>query len=65
VSTIEMPVDKAGKISGRILEGFVFHQVDGLDLQSLTKLSWMGLRAGLLRLHFDFFEYYQFFDAVR
>ena len=36
-SCVVDPVDEAGKMGGELLEGFVVHQVDGLDLQRLDE----------------------------
>src|SRR5271170_7005749 len=40
-------VDEAGKISGHILEGFVFHQIDGLDLQCFHEALRLGIVIGI------------------
>jgi hypothetical protein len=36
-------VDEAGKIHGHILEGFVVHQIDGLDLEGLHEALGFGI----------------------
>src|SRR5271170_6347579 len=40
-------VDEAGKISGYILEGFVVHQIDGLDLQRLHEALCLRIVVGV------------------
>src|ERR1700688_4356064 len=42
-------VDEAGKISCHILEGFVVHQIDGLDLQCLHEALCLGIVVGVPR----------------
>ena len=40
-------VDEAGKISSHILEGFVVHQIDGLDLQCLHEALCLRIVVGV------------------
>ena len=40
-------VNEAWKISGYILEGFVIHQIDGLDLQRLHEALGLGIVVGV------------------
>src|SRR5580693_9507698 len=36
-------IDKAWKVSGNVVEGFVIHQIDGLDLKRLHEALGLGI----------------------
>jgi hypothetical protein len=40
-------IDKAWKIGGDVFEGFVIHQIDGLDLKDLHKALGLGIVIGI------------------
>ena len=40
-------IDKAWKIGGDVFEGFVIHQIDGLDLKGLHEALGLGIVVGI------------------
>ena len=41
-------VNKVGNIGGHVLEGFVVHQIDGLDLQCGSVAELVGIEGGVV-----------------